>query len=416
MLLLMLSLIYALLFYFMLTDQIKLDFYSFYSASAALLHGDNPYQLLFASYLPAVKKLSTNLNPPILLMLFMPLSRVSHHTGLIIWSISSFILGTISATAAFKLAFSPEFFKNHWLSLYIVYLALFSTLMNTHIAQLGAFTAFFLIVGYYLYQHKHETLAAIFWGIIISIKIFPALLFIYVLRQAPYKMLGIMFATVVLMWLIPLLAFGMDIYSNYFNMLTRVLWYGDSWNASIYGFLFRLLVDTHQPDNLRLVHILYVILCCGLVVWYLKKIVSTRIPDDKNHQQFCLTLTVMLLISPLGWMYYFPLILLPLLITWSQAIQSQEKKSMVFLWLICLFLINFPIDYIESKNMPTLFEKLTICSFYFYGLLLLTWLVARKNQSLPASATSDYLIRPIGIVLAFGVVVLCISNLLVCLL
>ncbi len=427
--LIILAMTYCILFYMMWTNQLETDFYAFHSSSMSLFQGNSAYPDLHIPYVPTDYTIGTNLNPPIFLMLFWPLSKLNIHHALIIWSSISFIVGLISASIAFKLAFSPEFIKKHQLTLYIIYLSLFSTMANTAIAQIGSYLAFFLIFGYYSYRKSRYILAGVLWGIIISIKLFPGLLFFYVLRQRHYKMLVIMAMTVLIMWLIPLLNYGMDIYFNYFKLMPRVTWYGDSWNASIYGFLFRIFVNSSTLDNLRWVQSLHILLALGCLVWYLKKIYSIQ-RDDKHHQQFCLTLVMMLLISPFSWLYYFPILLFPLLITWSQisvvfvqpALKSDRspsvnitplavtKKNRIITWFMCLFLINIPIWIRHSIYMPSIFEKLSFGSYLFYGLLLLTYLLSKidsspevEHQDLTQSS-SNYLIFPLMTVLAFGFV------------
>ncbi len=132
----------------------------------------------------------------------------------------------------------------------------------------------------------------------------------------------IMLTTVLLLSFIPWLVFGSTIYKQYFSMLTCVLWYGDSWNASLYGFLFRLFIDVHdKTQSLIAIKTVYIFLFFSLLFWYLKK--STGKSTALNHQPFCLTLIMMLLMSPFGWLYYFPLLILPVACVWITAINKK---------------------------------------------------------------------------------------------
>ena len=103
--------IYGILFFFVFTHQLKLDFSSLYSAGQHLLDGDNPYRVLLTTYLPTVKKLPANLNPPFVLWLFSSLTHLPYQVALVIWSLLSFILGLIGARIAFQYAFSPIFLR-----------------------------------------------------------------------------------------------------------------------------------------------------------------------------------------------------------------------------------------------------------------------------------------------------------------
>lgn len=409
-----LVILYSLLFYFIFTHAIRIDYTCFYSGSKALLQGQNPYQTLFTTYFPTVKKVSLNLNPPIVLMLFSPLSKQTYSASLMLWSVISFILGLIAMTVSFKLAFTPAFLKKNKPALYLLYFAFYPALINTAIGQLGTFIACFMMVGYAFYIKKWDVPAAVMWGVIIAMKLFPGLLFCYVLMQRRYKVASIMAATILTVSMIPWLVYGSSIYSNYFSMLSHLAWYGDNWNASINGFLFRILsnADSSQ-EQIFLVKSLYGICFIGVLVWYLKQMASHATALN-NHLPFCLTLVFMLLMSPFGWMYYFPLLVLPLCLTWSAVTTAQTNNKIIFTWIICLFFINFPVYYVRMQHMSTLMGKLTLHSFYFYGLCLLAYLLAwqMKRHRKTQTKASDNLLFPIQSIMAFGVVMLSIHFIL----
>ena len=410
--------LYSLLFYFLFTHAVRVDYTCFYSGSKALFQGDNPYQTLFTTYFPTVKKVSLNVNPPIVLMLFSLLSKMGYSASLMIWSVLSFILGLIAVSLSFKLAFNHAFVKNHRLSLYLLYFAFYPTLINTAIGQLGTFIAFFIIIGYCFYIQKWDIAAAVMWGIIIAMKLFPGLLFFYALMQRRYKVAAILAATVLVMSMIPWLVYGSSIYANYFSMLSHLAWYGDNWNASINGFLFRILTTVHSsPAQLLLVKSLYVICFMGSLVWYLKKMYSEGATQSNNHVTFSFTLVMMLLMSPFGWIYYFPLLILPLCLTWSEVTAAHADKKIIVAWIACLFFINFPVYYVRMQHMATYIGKLTLHSFYFYGLCLLAYLLGRQMKGLQCETpipteASDSLILPIQSILAFGVFMLSIHFML----
>ncbi|MCC5013571.1 MULTISPECIES: glycosyltransferase family 87 protein [unclassified Legionella] len=405
---------YSVLFYFVFTYQYKLDFSSFYSAFQLFDTGDNPYQSLYTTYLLTIKKLSANLNPPIVLWVLTPLLRLNYDLALIIWSGLSLLLGLIGAHFSFKLAFPADFIKKNWLSLYLIYLSLFATVMDTAIAQFGSILFFFIMTGYYCYLNNREYSAGLLWGIIIAMKFFPALLFFFVLKQGRYKVFMVMCVTLLVLCLIPWVVLGTTIYKQYFSMMTRVLWYGDSWNASLYGFLFRLFIDVHdKTQSLIAIKTAYIFLFFSLLFWYLKK--STGKSTVQNHQPFCLTLVMMLLMSPFGWLYYFPLLILPFACLWITAIDKKTNTAqLLFMWLISLFLLNFPIDYVRTTDMPTFLGKLGFYSFYFYGLLLMAHLLTRQPILPPANDLSinkapAYFTPSLSIIISFGLLIPIIS-------
>lgn len=400
--------LYGLLFYFVFTHPIVIDYSSFYSSTQALLQGENPYQSLYTTYFPTLKQVSINLNPPIVLMMFIPFAKMSYSASLMLWSLMSLILGLISVSLTFSLSFTPAFLKQHRAALYALYFAFAPTLINTSIGQLGNVIAFLIVAGYYFFTKKRENMAAILWGTIISMKFFPALLFFFALQQHRYKMMAIMAATILTISAIPGFIYGMHIYTDYFSMLSKVPWYGNNWNGSMIGFLFRILAGpVPDPSDCLLIKYLYIPFFLCTLAWYLHILFAPA--HEKNHQAFALTLVMMLLMSPLGWIYYFPLISLPLCLTWSEANHPHAKKLFPCIWILCLFFINFPINYVPVKHIVTFIEILSLQSFYFYGLCLLAYLLTYQinNKKKPPPLTSNQLIIPVQMILAFGIIILC---------
>lgn len=397
--------VYSLLLYFILTHHQKLDFSSFYSTVSALLQGENPYKDLTASYLPTDNQLPANLNPPIVLWLFTPLAFFSYSIALLAWSALSLALGFLGAVIVFHYAFTVSFLQKNYLNILLLYFAFFATLMNVTTLQLGTLLFCFIMVGYYFYLHHRDYLAGVFWGTIIAMKLFPALLFFYVLKQRRFKVLGIMLITLVIAWLIPMLVYGVEIYQEYYSMMSGVYWYGDGWNASIYGFICRLFYGYDTGKHLLLIDLLYIFCFCMLIIWYFKTLGPNE-HDPVNHQPFCLTLAMMLFLSPLGWVYYFPLLILPLVLTWFVALSDKEIKTM-FIWLLGFFLINFPMDYVKIQNMSHLWTRIGFFSSYFYGLLLLIFLLGKRktlygNNESQVSEAKNHFMPVIIIILAFG--------------
>jgi alpha-1,2-mannosyltransferase len=394
--------IYVLLFTLIINQQLRIDFPAFYSSSISLNNDDNPYKVLETTYFTKNKKISANLNPPITLFFVTPLTYLDYDTAVIVWITICFTFGMIAAVLSFKIAFSPTFFNKNLWKLLLLYLSLYSTMINTAIAQIGSILAFFVILGFYFFKTKRYSLAGISWGIIIAMKLFPALIIFFVARQRKFKTLFVIVITFMLLWSLPLLIYGIKTYSNYFHMLSRVMWYGASWNASVSGYIHRLLINTDNlSDGLLAIRLLYLSLFIGMVCWYLKKIYSMEEGDSLN-QQFCLTIVMMLLLSPFGWMYYFTLLVLPLAITWQQSV-SDAPKYYSFIWYVCLYLVNFPADYVKVVDMPGIPSKLLIYSSHFYGLLLLSYLLVTMNNTLKnVEINYQNSLIPMVMILAFG--------------
>lgn len=377
---------YTLLFYLIFNDKFKLDFSTFYSSILALMHDDNPYASLVADYLPIPRKLTSNLCPPVFLVLTYPLGILSYHAALFCWFLFSFISGLIGAGIAFSLAYSKDSIRKYGLSLVLLYLMLFSTIMNLAIGQIGSILFFFIMLGYHYYLRERDYLAGVLWAIIISIKFFPGLLFFYVLSERRFKVLFTMLLVCFCCWAIPLFLCGPQIYQHYYTLMSNVSWYADSWNASIYGFLFRLFTFSFDvPHEMRLkislIYLFVFTIALALYYYFLRTATTDSTNHSVNHYRFCLTLVFMLLLSPFGWIYYFSLLILPLALCWSKEVQKTNAPTRTLgFWLLSLFLLNFPFDYVKIGYMPNFLTRTTIYSFHFYGLLLLAYLIIKEKK------------------------------------
>lgn len=376
-------LFYAGLFYLIFSDVFKLDFSSLYTASKTLLSGENPYRVLYADYFPTAQKLPANLNPPIVLSLASIFTLLDYHTAVIVWSLLSFMLGLAGAHFAWRLVFPQSFIEKNRFYLYSLYLLFYPVIINTVIAQLGCILFFQAMLGYYCYLKRADLACALAWGSLIAIKLFPALLFFLVLVHKRYKLFLMMTGVFLLLTFLPMMIFGAELYQHYLSMMSRVLWYGDNWNASLYGYLFRLLIDVHdRGQSLLWIEILYVLIFTTIIAGFILLLNSKRTP---RHFDFALTLMTMLLLSPFGWFYYFSLLILPLALSWH-FITSEESGRVKdgLIWLLALFFLNFPLGYTTSDKLGTVFAALTLHSLHFYGLLtlmMLFLLIKNKQKS-----------------------------------
>ncbi|KTC87259.1 MULTISPECIES: glycosyltransferase family 87 protein [Legionella] len=367
---------YYLIFYFLLNHPNQLDFTSFYAALVSLKNHENPYGVLWSHFLPVAKELTPNLNPPALLWIFSPLVKLNYYAALLLWIAFSFTLGLLGAGLAFYYAFSFNFLKKYWLLLLLFYLSFFPTMVNTILVQVGSFLLFFIMIGYYFFLRDRSFLAGFIWGFVVAIKLFPALIFFYVIKQGRSSVFFIMLASFLVFSLMPFVSYGTDIYLAYFAVMKRVFWYGDNWNASIYGYIFRLF-GYHDKHYLELGYLVLFFSFLGGYFYNLQPNQTTEV----NHQPFSLTLTMMLLISPFGWLYYFPILIFPLALGWAIATNEiKSTKKTILLWLLCFFLINVPQSYVTTNAMQNFAVSFIFSSFYFYGLLLLNYFFVLKKQ------------------------------------
>lgn len=375
-------LIYGVFFYVFWDKPFLIDFSSFYSSVSSLVAGRNPYEVTLSSYLDPANTVSLNLNPPFFLLLMLPFSELSYRMAFMVWSIMNLLLSAMGFRLVLRCVYAHQNLNGSWI-FYLSFFAFFGNLINSTIGQLGGLMLFLTMLGYYFFQRKQNIAAGVVWGCLIAIKFFPALLMIYVGMHKRYCTLFTMMLTTFVASLLPLWCLGSKIYLQYLQALHGVTWYWRAWNASLWGFIYRLF--SHSKTEVYDVHLMWMvwIALSGLIlIYYIQQLRQVN-PQNLNPKPFCLTLVIQLLLSPLAWVYYFPLLLFPLVVTWRESMASKKQSVYsALVWITCLFFLNYGhITNTDIHENMSMLEKLEFSSFYFYGLIILLYLVSNLSQS-----------------------------------
>jgi hypothetical protein len=171
-------------------------------------------------------------------------------------------------------------------------------------------------------------------------------------------------------------------------------WQATSWNASIFGFLTRIFGGSGNVPLINLPTLGFVLAylaCAVLVIIY-----GFQIYFEKNRArtvnfdlEFSLTLVLVVLLSPLGWMYYFVFLFLPAVVLWQTA-ETQGLSTVKPLILLAWILSSIPHNLIYPQDLQgslTIFT--TAGGFYFYALVIfLCIIVFVKHRSSQISAAN----------------------------
>lgn len=399
--LLIFLLLLALLSYAVYYDKYYVDFSSLYMAMKAVWENDNPYRVLYTEYLPVHKKLPANLNPPFTLLLFSPFYFLPYHLGLMLYFFGAIFIGLVGAAICGHYFLERTFWKRYSWLLLLFYTSLFSTLAGISIAQLGAPLFFLLMLGYHFYRQNKGIASAVCFALAIALKLFPGVLLFFFLQQKRYRIFFLTCGFILLFLTLPFFFFRFDLYELYFSMMHRVMWYGDSWNASFYGILMRYFVDTRYTNiDLWPYQLIWLSVVLPSLFLYTK---SQRFAREEQRS-FAMALVLMILLSPFGWLYYLSL-LMP---AFALLFHESERRGLcaMLLWFLALVLTNFPMDYVVDAIMGATFYKLTFYSLYSYGVLLLTYLMIRRpNVKVQTQYGREVLFWPVVCNQLFGLMV-----------
>lgn len=334
--------------------------------------------------------LHPNLNPPLWGGLFSLLGRFEFATASLAWSMAS--LAALLASVAIAACWGPlqhagiDRATTIWLGTVIV-LAYHPTHANQVLGQLSLLLMPLLFASWVLLRKKRDLSAGALLGLLIALKPFFGL-FILALVAANRKKAAVSCLSVFVVCLgISLATWGMEAHFDYLSNLRGVNWTGYNWNASFTGFFSRTLggggsvpiIDA--PHASRTLILLTSTGCVAWLCWHLNKATDHTNKENCADEVFSATLPCMLLASPLGWLYYFPWILLTLLVACHRL--GHGKNNIVPRALIIMFLImtGIPRSLVPPSEIISTGDALWDGSLCFYGLLAITLALVTKTKT-----------------------------------
>jgi len=322
--------------------------------------------------------LHPNLNPPAYSLLFLPFSSLELPTSYMVWTILSIIFGLLSAWLIFneyRFQFKNRYFRLGIPILLLLYFPAFSTLT---LGQVSFVILLLITIGWAASRRGYDNIAGISLGLALSLKLFVGLFLIVFLIMRRWKLLFWMVGTFILTSFIGMLVFGKESYNEYLNVIGEVTWYAASWNASFMGFFTRIFGGSENVPLVNLPALASIMTYgCSLIVvaqlirFTLSK--SSRSSHSRYDMLFAFTIIAMLIVSPLGWMYYFVLLIIPLIIIWIRAGQTFNSLP-VILMVIAWALSTIPHQIVPSAEITPM-NIFFWAGVYFYALLLFIWIL-----------------------------------------
>lgn len=393
--LLALSGFYLVVIYFV--SHYRSDFAMFYASLRFLLEGKDIYAPvpldafgLINTQHTGRQTLHPNLNPPFFTLLLSPLGLLSYQTAFWVWSLMSLCFGVIGAVLMQHTKDKPGL--DYTLAILVLLFAYFPTLTNILLGQTALLVFMLIAAGWVTAHQGQERLSGTLLGLAFAIKLFLGLFIIYFLLQRRWRASLWFLLTVTASWLIGWAALGLDTYEHYHQALASVTWQASNWNASAYGFFTRLFGGSENTPLIdaplmgKALYYLQSAILLALLVWLLR----TRqhiAPKVRLDLGFSFTLVAALLISPLGWVYYFPLLSIPFFVLFRLAYSYGLPRKFKFALLLTLLASSFP--QLLTPAAETNQIALTLAAYYFYALIGLGCLIIVANVQLQGRQPSD---------------------------
>jgi hypothetical protein len=390
------------------THPINADFTSFYMPARYMLEGKSIYAPVYIrdlGPLPADFHLNretrhANLNPPFQTLIMAPLARLPYAAAFWAWGLFSLLCLGIAAILVERGTRPPHAPPGPLrpLTFLVLVLAYFPTWISVAIGQITPLIFLLLVLVWVAARKDRAAWAGIALGIALSLKLFVGVLLILFLVRRQWRLLAWTTASVVVCTLATLPCAGAVTYREYLHILGSVTWYAASWNASFMGFFTRLLGGSENPAPLNIPVLAHALAyaCSALVVAALVWVAwppaaprpadghdaAPRGPFTSFDLAFSLSIPVMLLASPLGWMYYFPALLLPLAIGWRAVGDLPRPRPYRVALVIGWLLSTVPRLIISAPDVRGPIDWFLWGGVFFYALLVFTFVLhALSNHS-----------------------------------
>ena len=368
----------------------SVDFVQFFVSARAVVEGRNLYQPLTMRDIGMApppgrgpdEPLHPNLNPPFLAVVLAPASSLGLEASYAAWAALSLFCALASCWGMVRTRSARAGGEVGLLWFWLAILAYYPTYTAVMLGQVTFVLMLVLVGAWHAARSGRHRTAGLLLGLAVNLKLFVALLPVYLVWQRRWKAVGWTALSAAGIALATLPFVGFAAYREYVRLLPTVDWYSSNWNASYASVFTRVLGGSeNRPfvDAPALANAAVALCSAGTLAglaWL------TR-PVRESRQLVCfdlgfgLTMIAMLLLSPLGWMYYFPSLALPGYLGWRA---SEQQGSSTARWglLACWGLSTIPLAMVRAADVNNRATWLTLDSLYFYALMLMMVVAARE--------------------------------------
>lgn len=314
-----------------------------------------------------------NLSPPFATMLVSVVSKFITKTQFVYTIFFlNIVAGLISLYILAQYFFQAQCWRSY-LSLILTLFAFIGTVYGLGLGEIALVLNFILITSCFLYKNNKEMSAGAILAFAANIKLFFALFILMFLAQKRHKALTSFIVSGLVLAVLPLAFYGVKPYQSYLSTLAEVCWYPIPWNASYYGILTRIFGASAECNyqglwqTSQLTQFAYYL----VLIFYLMFIYyfCRRFKQDPV-KAFALFIPCMLLLSPLAWNYYLPLLIL----SFVHYFKTIQKKAYFFYYLILFIIIilvmNLPITLRKSTYITSSWADLASSSYLFFSLFV----------------------------------------------
>jgi len=336
---------------------VRSDFGKLHASARAFLAGRDMYDLGPATLSP-VRGMTgevlhyiqfLNLNPPHFHLILLPLAPLSARWALAVWGMASLVCLALSLRLIAResgIALTP--WRRRLAALAFLSFAGLGAVAVT--GQVSFILLLPVTLAWIRARRGKWAEAGIYLGLAMSVKPFLAIFLPYLVLRRRFVALGTAVGAAAGAFLVGLGVFGWDAHRSWIAGLSAVSWEWVAMNASVLGFLTRVLAPSayYVPalEAPGLIGPAWLLLSGAIGVVTLA--VAAADPGDRAvDRAFGLLLLAALLVSPLGWTYYWWLALGPMLAVvaswWGRDARGERSlASSAGRWRRALLLVAVP--------------------------------------------------------------------------
>jgi hypothetical protein len=378
----------------LLFDADMYDFNSYYLSAYATRHGLDPYNFDTLKSLAkelGVRKVTEYRYPPFYTFLLLPLSFLPYSTADLFWRLLNLAL---IAFAVWLIAqtLSLQFDAANALVIGLIFFNYDPLIYNLAIGQINLVILILLTGAAYAWTRQREILAGVLLALGTSIKVAPAVFFLYFLWKKGFRLIATGIAAMLAFAALGFLALGEQATRTFVAVVTIFAQEDNAWvgNQSLRGFLSRLFVgDEFVPALYPSAEIERVLYYAGaLAIAALTAFILFRARRaNAFHLEFAFVLLAAHLISPTTWVHHLVWAIYPL-VALALACLDRAHLAPTLLFGLGYALLAFTLDYRNDALFQ--WHQAFWVSTKLYGLLILygvnAWLLMRAANDQTADS------------------------------
>lgn len=323
--------------------------------------------------------LHPNLNPPFFVWLTLPLGKLQPERAWWVWWLGSVACGLAAVILCLKtIRDQQERSLARNVAVALGWSAYFPVIANLEMGQVLMPLLLLTVLAWRSARLGDFNRAGIWLGLAAAVKpFFLVFLPLLVVARAGKSAVALLLCCSAVS-LVAVAAMGYGVLRDYLMVVSDVSWTTRTWNASIEGFGYRIFGGAEGVALFPAVGGArwFVGLASVAVLVLSFKVLGARAQQSSELRAdaiFALSTTLMLLLSPLGWVYYFPLLVPAVWLVWASA-RAGLRIRMLLLAAFLPTIIPRGL-YAEQDPSHVVYWALWDGPLYFYCLMTLWALV-----------------------------------------